>query len=966
MKFNRIIFVSILLLIFEIGAVNAADENITDTTEEVLSVEPVYELEAAQGDFAELSSLVENTSSGKTLKLEKDYVNDKSSSEIRISKEITIDGQGHTIDANKKSSIFVATDYKVTLKNINFINSYGNYGTVYGNKDSTIINCTFTDCRSSGEENRGAITGASAYNCSFKNCNSWYGSAMCDSNAYNCSFVDCSADCGGAIFQSNAYDCSFKNCYSPVDAGGAIFYGNAYNCSFESCHACGGGAICFGNAYDSSFVDCYSEDYNGHGGAIWDGDAYNCSFINCYCSEGYNGRGGAIWDGDAHNCSFKSCHAYAGGAVSKGNSFDSSFLNCYAVEDNGGAISNGNATNCYFENCYAADESCGGAIGYGNAYNSSFVNCKAAGDYGGAIFHGNANDSSFINCHCEFYGGAIFIGDAYGCTFLNCYCAEGGAIFGSKIITNCLFINCSSVEFFGEGGGAICESNNANNCLFINCSSNRHAAVMYGGRILDSYCVNCHDAYNDELTYPTAWSEENYNEGNYAFKSDSPFIYGYAASYSLDSSQVVTVVVLASDATGNVKFTINGVTKKVKVANGMAKTYFNDLYKGTYPVTIQYEGDGNYTSDTITTSIKIDKKNAIKSVSSKDIEYGEDAVITLNVDENAPGNIEVTLNDVTQKVKITSATLNVKFSGLKIGSYDAMVSYSENDKFNGQNMTTSFNVVKGTPIASGAVDPNPVGFGDDAVISVNMSNNKINGNVWFTISDENKTKILTDKIHIENGTATRAIPGLGLGNYYLHLYYAGTTRYNAQTIKGTFEVVKKTPIASVNVSNWAPGEDVTIRVKVNNVNGNIWYTISDSNKTKILTDSCHIEDGWAIISVPALSVGKYYLHIYYAGNVHYAAQTIKSSFEVTKISPELSVAKTTVDGKTVLTASIAEDARGNVKFEVNGSTYKAQIVKGVATITLPDMAPGTYILKSRYGGNYKYLAETKTRSITIK
>ena len=137
-------------------------------------------------------------------------------------------------------------------------------------------------------------------------------------------------------------------------------------------------------------------------------------------------------------------------------------------------------------------------------------------------------------------------------------------------------------------------------------------------------------------------------------------------------------------------------------------------------------------------------------------------------------------------------------------------------------------------------------------------------------------------------------------------------------------------------------------------------------KTKILTDKIHIEDGWAIASIPGLTVGKYYLHIYYAGNVHYNAQTIKSNFEVTKISPELSVAKTTVDGKTVLTASVAEDARGNVKFEVNGTVYKAPIVNGVANLTLPDMASGTYRLTSSYAGNYKYLPETKIRSITIK
>ena len=270
------------------------------------------------------------------------------------------------------------------------------------------------------------------------------------------------------------------------------------------------------------------------------------------------------------------------------------------------------------------------------------------------------------------------------------------------------------------------------------------------------------------------------------------------------------------------------------------------------------------------------------------------------------------------------------------------------------------------PIKSVAQPTSSVGYGQNTTITVNMQNNKINGNVWFTISDENKTKLITDKMSIVNGVATTSVSNLAMGKYNLHIYFAGNKNYNAQTIKKTFTVVKGTPIASVEVSNWAVDSDPTIKVKVNNVNGNIWFTVSDANKTKILTDKIHIEDGWAIVSVPGLTVGKYYLHIYYAGNVHYSAQTIKSSFEVTKISPELSVAKTTVDGRTVLNATVPKDARGNIKFEVNGTVYKAQIVNGEAVLTLPDMAPGTYQLTSSYAGNYKYLAETKIRSITIK
>ncbi|AMD17186.1 hypothetical protein TL18_03605 [Methanobrevibacter sp. YE315] len=269
------------------------------------------------------------------------------------------------------------------------------------------------------------------------------------------------------------------------------------------------------------------------------------------------------------------------------------------------------------------------------------------------------------------------------------------------------------------------------------------------------------------------------------------------------------------------------------------------------------------------------------------------------------------------------------------------------------------------PTFSGGVSPSVVGHGDDAIINVTMLTNTINGNIWFTISDENKTKILTDKIHIENGSAIRTISNLDAGKYYLHLYYAGNSRYHAQTVKGSFEVVMKTPIDSVNVSNWTPNEDVTVKVKMNGVNGNVWYTVSDENNTKIVTDKIHIEDGWAITSLPAIKVGKYRLHVYYAGNAHYAAQSVDMDFEVTKISPEMVVYKTIVDDNVVLTANIAKDARGNVNFAVNGNTYKAQIVKGVATVTLSGLAHGSYTLKTSYGGNYKYLPETQTRTIVV-
>ena len=69
---------------------------------------------------------------------------------IEISKSVTIDGQGHKIDANGLMRIFKVTDNaKVTFKNILFLNGWtgveGRGGAIWNNeaKNITAINCTF-------------------------------------------------------------------------------------------------------------------------------------------------------------------------------------------------------------------------------------------------------------------------------------------------------------------------------------------------------------------------------------------------------------------------------------------------------------------------------------------------------------------------------------------------------------------------------------------------------------------------------------------------------------------------------------------------------------------------------------------------------------------------------------------------------------------------------------------------------
>ena len=193
---------------------------------------------------------------------------------IRISRDLTVYGNGVTIDGNKLARIFQVTDssLNVIFYNINFINGKADRGgAIY---EGNAYNCTFTG--NTAEYHGGAIYVGNAYNCTFTgNTATDRGGAIAYGNAYNCTFTGNTASEGGAISGSvNAYNCNFSG-NNATDRGGAIAYANAYNCTFT------------GNTAGNN------------GGAMHDGNAYNCTFTGNIASEG-----GAMFGGSAILCTF--------------------------------------------------------------------------------------------------------------------------------------------------------------------------------------------------------------------------------------------------------------------------------------------------------------------------------------------------------------------------------------------------------------------------------------------------------------------------------------------------------------------------------------------------------------------------------------------------------------------------------------------------------------------------------------
>ncbi|MER2013447.1 MAG: hypothetical protein ABS871_02270, partial [Methanobrevibacter sp.] len=126
------IVVIFLVSLLAVSAVSAADNNtnnIEKTADEVASAGENHLILSENnnaGTFTELQNIIYNASEGSTVSLKNDYMYDDGFNVegILIDKKLTIDGNGHTIDASNKARAFNITENFVTISNLNIINGF--------------------------------------------------------------------------------------------------------------------------------------------------------------------------------------------------------------------------------------------------------------------------------------------------------------------------------------------------------------------------------------------------------------------------------------------------------------------------------------------------------------------------------------------------------------------------------------------------------------------------------------------------------------------------------------------------------------------------------------------------------------------------------------------------------------------------------------------------------------------------
>lgn len=209
---NLFIIILFFMLLASLSAVSAmSDENTTISANNESITEEIIRKSGNSNSFTDLNDLINNDDSS-IINLDNDYVYDSNRDEglcegIVISKSLTVEGNGHSIDANHKPvRIFKITSGNVVLNNITFKNSMlqspGN--AVYAQSQVNITNCNFTGNWAYNQEG-GAVNLAGGNSlveyCSFTQNRAKTGGAITVNSNDNCIrysyFKDNTKDYGG-------------------------------------------------------------------------------------------------------------------------------------------------------------------------------------------------------------------------------------------------------------------------------------------------------------------------------------------------------------------------------------------------------------------------------------------------------------------------------------------------------------------------------------------------------------------------------------------------------------------------------------------------------------------------------------------------------------------------------------------------------------------------------------------------
>ena len=442
--------------------------------------------------------------------------------------------------------------------------------------------------------------------------------------------------------------------------------------------------------------------------------------------------------------------------------------------------------------------------------------------------------------------------------------------------------------------------------------------------------------------------KNNVVENNYPRSSDLIF-----NITSEEPGKILIDVTIDKKATGNIAVIVDGDKYDVAIVNGSAKLTLSDLPAGVYYIEAKYDGNSIVTESYNSTKFTIDLIDSSIAVEAKNIKCGEEAVITATVTDGATGTVTFFVNGKTYVVDITDSVATLKIADLTTGDYPVFAYYNGDKYYKTSYNSTTFNVAK--LASTTTVNVSDIKVGEDAVIDISVPEITF-GVVSVTVGDA------IYNVAVVDGKGTLTLSGLASGSYDVVAKFNGDDKYLASEDSAKFNVTKLASTTTVNVSDIKVGEDAVIDISVPEITfGVVSVTVGDA------IYNVAVVDGKGTLTLSGLASGSYDVVAKFNGDDKYLASEDSAKFNVTKLASTIDIAvdNIKVGEDAVIGVALPEDATGEVIISVNGKNYTVMTKYGMASVTISDLANGTYSVDAFYNGDDIYAPIKNSTAFTV-
>ena len=491
------------------------------------------------------------------------------------------------------------------------------------------------------------------------------------------------------------------------------------------------------------------------------------------------------------------------------------------------------------------------------------------------------------------------------------------------VISKCIFTNNDAVLVYNNAFASLTNS-----------------ILLNNSRIMDGNINDCVLDYN-------WWSNVPSDLGNYVTLNLTSDI------NALENNQKANVKAVFYLNDGSKYTNLPDINLGVTAFNGVSSQNTVNI-DSSFTYTLTAFSDGaltiSYNNVNISKSFEFLKSNPSISLTTNDIMFGDELIITVTTPSDAEGNLTVNIGNLSQTKVIQSKTSTFTFENLKADTYTIALTYNGDKKYMTKDLTSSVSVNKYESTTK--LNLSTVNVGEDVIITINTISTST-GNVTLSINNNSTTLTLTDS------KAEYTIKNIKRGDYLIRAVYNGDDKYLTSQDSKFIEVDNLNATMSIQAEDITYGDAAVIRVTLNDdASGNITVSIDDkSNQSKV-------SNGRAEVTFTNLEAGSNKnITVFYSGDDTYFNLTKSATFNIAKADLTFTIYSSDIKIGQFGEIVINVPQRTSGTFTIGEDVINIPL-SGEISYVIPDLEIGNYTYTATYNGN-NYYTVSNTTSFTV-